>query len=367
MRSWPDNTLTYLHGTGAVSIPLNGRLTGYAAFGQGRNSTDLLPHTINTAFAPPPPLSRTTAEAESQMAIAQFTAGDASGVAASSSTRATATTTSTSRRRCSTARAAPCRYDTNLRVRLAVGVPQRQALDVRRRRRVLGCAVHVAEGRLQPAGHRLHAPHLGNDRRRRVPGVARHHRQPALHAARAVREPPARPATASKPDALAEVGELPTMRHFDIADRDRNRFTFIGYRQRSTSIIELNASAGVGRDEYPDSQHGLQSFDSDQSSVGASIAPDDRYNLTASYGWENYKSHAALAQRQRRGPAGRPATRLDHGLHRQGELLRGRLRHQRDRADDDSASAATGTSRTTPISMGWSPVRRWPCPSSCRR
>ena len=37
--SWPDNTLTYLHGTGAVNIPLNGRLTGYAAFGQGRNST----------------------------------------------------------------------------------------------------------------------------------------------------------------------------------------------------------------------------------------------------------------------------------------------------------------------------------------
>ena len=29
--SWPDNTLTYLHGTGAVNIPLNGRLTGYAA------------------------------------------------------------------------------------------------------------------------------------------------------------------------------------------------------------------------------------------------------------------------------------------------------------------------------------------------
>ncbi len=97
--------------------------------------------------------------------------------------------------------------------------------------------------------------------------------------------------------ALADVGELPSMRHFDIADRDRNRFTFIG-SVGVTSTIELNASAGVGRDEYPDSQHGLLSFDSDQYSVGASIAPDDRYNLTANYGWENYTSHAALAQRQ---------------------------------------------------------------------
>ncbi len=119
------------------------------------------------------------------------------------------------------------------------------------------------------------------------------------------------------------------MRHFDIADRDRNRFTFIGIGRWSTSTIELNASAGVGRDEYPDSQHGLLSFDSDQYSIGASIAPDDRYNLTASYGWENYTSHAALAQRQRRRPAGRSDARLDHRLHRQGELLRGRLRHQR--------------------------------------
>jgi hypothetical protein len=31
-------------------------------------------------------------------------------------------------------------------------------------------------------------------------------------------------------------------------------------------------------------------FDSDQYSVGANIAPDDRYSLTASYGWENYSS-----------------------------------------------------------------------------
>ena len=77
--SWPNNTLTYLHGTGAVNIPLNGRLTAYAAFGQGRNSTDLLPHTINTAFAPPPPLARTSAEAESQMSVAQFHGGDAAG------------------------------------------------------------------------------------------------------------------------------------------------------------------------------------------------------------------------------------------------------------------------------------------------
>ena len=50
MASWPGNTLTYLHGTGAISLPARSRLTGYVAFGQGRNNRDLLPFTINTAI-----------------------------------------------------------------------------------------------------------------------------------------------------------------------------------------------------------------------------------------------------------------------------------------------------------------------------
>jgi len=55
-------------------------------------------------------------------------------------------------------------------------------------------------------------------------------------------------------------------------------------------IFGLTASAGVGRDEYPDSGAGLLSYDSDQYSAGFTVTPDDRYNLTASYGWERYKS-----------------------------------------------------------------------------
>jgi hypothetical protein len=91
------------------------------------------------------------------------------------------------------------------------------------------------------------------------------------------------------PAELAHVGELPTMRHFDIADRDRNRITFVGTAAVAPSV-ELNGSIGIGRDEYPGSEHGLLKFDSDQYSVGASVSTDERYNLTASYGWENYNS-----------------------------------------------------------------------------
>ncbi len=134
--SWADNTLTYLHGTGAVSIPMNGRLTGYAAFGQGRNSTDLLPHTINTAFAPPPPLSRTVRRSRKPDDHRQFHGGNAACCRLLPQ-RAL----SLQRRRRADAGIRSIAGLGRLRlepvgVELAVGVSQRQAIVARRRRRV---------------------------------------------------------------------------------------------------------------------------------------------------------------------------------------------------------------------------------------
>jgi len=90
-------------------------------------------------------------------------------------------------------------------------------------------------------------------------------------------------------DALAAVRELADLRHFDVANRDRQRLTLIA-NVMPGGMFGLTASAGVGRDEYPDSGAGLQSYDSDQYSAGFTLVPDDRYNLTASYGWERYRS-----------------------------------------------------------------------------
>jgi hypothetical protein len=111
----------------------------------------------------------------------------------------------------------------------------------------------------------------------------------ALFSLRGLYESRQREGDGFEPEALAEVGEILSLRQYDVANRDRQRFTFIA------SVLPggkfgLNASAGVGRDEYPDSELGLQSYNSDQYSAGFSIAPDDRYNLTASYGWERYRS-----------------------------------------------------------------------------
>lgn len=288
LASWPNNTLTYVHGTGAINIPLNGRLTGYASFGQGRNSTDLLPHTINTAFAPPPPLSRPTAEAESQMAVAQFTAAmrPARGVFLNARYRYNDVDIQTpefDRSR------GTISYDTNL---VASGSPS-EYHSVKRSSFDIDGAFSIAPYTSLKAGYSMQGTdythriwETTNEDVFRVSIDTTGHQRLMLRAQYENRQ---RTGDSFDAHALAEVGELATMRHFDIADRDRDRFTFVA-TTAVTGAIELNASAGVGRDEYPDSQHGLLSFDSDQYSVGANIAPDDRYNLSASYGWENYKS-----------------------------------------------------------------------------
>ena len=68
-----------------------------------------------------------------------------------------------------------------------------------------------------------------------------------------------------------------------------HRFTFIG-TAAVTSTVRAQRISRRRPDEYTESQHGLLSFDSNQYSIGANIAPDDRFNLSASYGWEDYSS-----------------------------------------------------------------------------
>ena len=286
--SWPDNTLTYLHGTGSFSIPANGRVTAYAAFGQGRNTADLLPHTINTAIASPT-LARTSAEAESQMTIMNFTAAmrPASKLYLNARYRYADVDIQTpvfERNNGSVS------YDSSLKT----SSPPSEYHSVKRSTFDVDASFSVAPYTALKAGY----SQQGTDYTHRiwestsedVFRVSVDSTGAQRFMLRALYENRQRTGDGFNAHALEDVGELPTMRHFDIADRDRNRFTFIGTAMVSP-VIELTGSAGIGRDTYTESGHGLQMFDSDQYSVGANIAPDDRYSLTASYGWENYTSN----------------------------------------------------------------------------
>jgi len=287
MALWPGNTLTYLHGTAAVSLPGRSRLTGYAAIGQGRSNEDLLPFTINTAIAPIA-LSRPTAEAKHQMTIAQVTLAmrPARLLAVNAKYRYAdvdaqtpvflRTGGSVSYDGSFSANAGPSEYHS----------VKRMTFDA-------DAALQVHPSTSVKVGF----SHLGTDYTHRlwektaenVFRVSADTTGNAVLSFRGLYENRKREGEHFEADALAEVGELADMRHFDVADRDRQRLTLIANLMPG-GIFGLTASAGIGRDEYPNSGAGLLSYDSDQYSAGFTVVPDDRYNLTASYGWERYES-----------------------------------------------------------------------------
>jgi MtrB/PioB family decaheme-associated outer membrane protein len=287
MGSWPSNSLMYLHGTGAMSLPARSRLTAYLAVGQGRNDTDLLPFTINTAL-PQPPLARTNAQAESEMTIAQFTLSSRPARRLSINARyryadVDIDTPIFERLGGSVA------YDTNFS---AVAGPS-EYHSVKRITFDADAGFDVAPYTSLKVGY----SRVGADYRHRLwertgENAFRISVDTTGHQSfnlRALYEDRQRTGEGFEAGALQEVGELIGMRHFDIADRNRQRLTLIA-NAFPGGVVGFTASAGVGRDEYSDSPHGLQQYDSDQYAVGINVAPNAPYDLFASYGWEHYDS-----------------------------------------------------------------------------
>jgi MtrB/PioB family decaheme-associated outer membrane protein len=88
---------------------------------------------------------------------------------------------------------------------------------------------------------------------------------------------------------LLAIGEQPTIRHFDIADRTRDRTSAV-IQVTPFSMLSFNGSVGTGRDDYPDTNFGLRSNDNEIYSVGFDFVPRDGFSLGASYGWEKYNA-----------------------------------------------------------------------------
>jgi Putative outer membrane beta-barrel porin, MtrB/PioB len=86
---------------------------------------------------------------------------------------------------------------------------------------------------------------------------------------------------------LLSIGEQPTLRQYDISDRNQDRFNAI-VTVTPASQFSVNASAGLGRQEYPGTNFGLRSSDSRFYSVGFDFVPSDSVSLGASYGSEKY-------------------------------------------------------------------------------
>jgi MtrB/PioB family decaheme-associated outer membrane protein len=86
---------------------------------------------------------------------------------------------------------------------------------------------------------------------------------------------------------LEEVGEHPETRHFDIADRDRDRTTAI-VTVTPAAQLDINASVSTGKDNYRNTGFGLRDNTNNTWNVGFDVAPRDTVTLGVNYGVEKY-------------------------------------------------------------------------------
>jgi len=285
---FPTNTQQYVHATGSVSTPARGRLTAYIAAGAARQNVELLPHTINSQI-PVIPLDRPTADAEirNTMFHVQYSARPVNqfGVLA--------------RYRYADIDNRTPHFETYGRVRFdgalddAANSPEPEPYSVSRKNFDVDGTFSVLPFTSVKIGY-------GNaisDRTFRIfEQTTEHTFRVSVDATgnqyfsvRGLFENSSREGDGLDLHLLAEVGEQPGMRHFDIADRDRKRFTLIATATAS-DVVGFSASAGIGRDDYPTTEFGLHSYDSNQYSVGVDVIPNDRIGLNFVYAWEDYTS-----------------------------------------------------------------------------
>ena len=86
---------------------------------------------------------------------------------------------------------------------------------------------------------------------------------------------------------LVQIGEQPKMRHYDVADRGRNRFTGI-VDIVPNDLWTFSASGGVGKDNFDDSYFGLQESTFRTLSFAADYRQATGLGGGATYNYERY-------------------------------------------------------------------------------
>jgi MtrB/PioB family decaheme-associated outer membrane protein len=87
---------------------------------------------------------------------------------------------------------------------------------------------------------------------------------------------------------LVQIGEQPAMRHFDVANRSRNRFTG-QVDVLPSDVWTLSLSAGFGKDDFDDSYFGMQQSTFRTFSLGADFRQPNGFGAGASYNYEHYE------------------------------------------------------------------------------
>jgi MtrB/PioB family decaheme-associated outer membrane protein len=285
MALWPSNTANTVSTAGYYKLAKRTQVTGFLSFGMRRNDETLLPFTINTAIAQPA-LPRATADAEARVfttnlslvsrpaddwrfsarlrrfdydlrtphfAVTQFVNYDTS-----LATSATGGPEPFSHNR--TTFDADTTWTGLLPLALTVGFTRHNS----------GHDFRIFESTAENALH-LTADAVGTSW-----ATFRAHYELADRTGDGLDE-----------ELLTEIGEQPQLRHFDIANRQRHRFT--GQVDLSPNDwLTASLSAGLGKDDYDDSYFGLQESTFRLFTAGFDIIHPSGLGFGGSYDYEHY-------------------------------------------------------------------------------
>lgn len=286
MALWPNSNSNAVSATGSVALPSRSVATAYVSVGQLSQNDPLIPFTINTAIAQPQ-LPRTTAEAAARIVAMNY-----------------AVTSRPTNLLAFTARYRQYGFDNR-----TAGFNPEQVVNfdtsvstLEEGNRLVGYTRRSfdAEGSVTPFDHigfRVGYGREGVDRTYRdvnrttenfvrtsadVTGIG-------WLTVRGVFEHATRTGSPVNVDELIEMGEQPSLRRFDIADRTRNRLSAI-VTVTPFSSLSFNGSTSVGRETYPGTNFGLRDNNNVGYTVGIDYVPGTRVSLGMQYGYERYNA-----------------------------------------------------------------------------
>jgi len=307
MALWPDNTLQTVTGAGAVKMAGRTSLTAAVSLGRGSQDQVLLPFTINTMIEQPT-LSRRTAEAAVRNAAVNVNL--------------------TSRPRPWVWLSARWRYYDSKNT-----MPRFENADyIRADQRVSEFSEVIATSPLSfsrntadldvsftprpfvalRAGYTRNGSSWENrvftDSAEDVFRVSLDATTLGWLTLRGVVEHGSRTGSGLREDLLEIFEEQPHMRHFDIADRDRTRYTAL-VQVTPGSMFGASASIAMGKDDYDDAVlgsegFGLKSYENRRYTLSLDVTPTEQVSGAVWFVRENYEAF----QRSR---TARPGTEFD--------------------------------------------------------
>jgi MtrB/PioB family decaheme-associated outer membrane protein len=293
MALWPDSNMNAANATAMLNLPWRSRATAYLSVGSWTQNDQLIPFTVNSAL-PIIPVERATAEAEARVTAMTYSF-----------------TSKPSRPLWFSARYRS--YDFDNRTPL-LNVPSTVAYDAS-----IGSFAGAstsphsftrrtfdADASLTPTRHAAFG--IGYTREQ-VDQTFRSFDTTSEDAVRisadatglnwlivrAVYEHRKRVGSGFDEQALDDIGEQISLRQFDIADRNSDRFSGI-VQITVVSALSFNAMASVGREDRSPSGFGLRSNNNHAYSAGADYVPGDTVSLGIAYTYEQYDALQASRQ-----------------------------------------------------------------------